>query len=251
MRKIDINFKKLIELRGVPLTLAATILVTGLSGCSKKAECDVDNEHAHLYINEGGYIAWYDKEYLEYDGYTRQDEYIPLDEDNSELIKFLDKKDLISLDDNLDVILSETEKNHDFVEYRYSYREKITRWVGKVPMKRWVTRYSWTRDANHDDLTGEVRTCHYVYQGCNVYKDDSNKYVVIPSDEVDDIKDLIGNYKYVRKNYYKVVSLNDGKEIDYEDGPNKSKEHSDMYEATEQNIISDEFEGGPRLVKTY
>lgn len=249
MKNLNMNLKKMMELRGIPLALAATVLVTGLTGCSEKVDCDVEGDHAHLYTSEEGYSAWYNKEYLEYDGYSRHDEYITLTKEDKELNKFLDKKDLIRLDDNLDVILSETENNNDYVEYRYSYKKWVTRLVGKVPMRRKVTRYAWTTDPNHAGLTGESRVCHYVYQGCNVYKDEYGKYVVVPSEEVDDIEDLVGRYEYVRKTYSKVVNLEDKKEVDYEDGPDENEIYD---EVTKQSYTtSSEYESGPKLVKTY
>ena len=247
MRNLKINLGEFIGRRGVALVLAGTMLA-GLTGCGKKAECEVEGDHAHLYTSEEGYSAWYDKEYLVYDGYNRQDEYVPLTKEEKELNKFLDKKDLIRLDENLDTILSDTENNHDYVEYRYRYKKWVTRMMGKIPRRVRVTRYAWTTDPNHAGLTGESRVCHYVYQGCNVYKDEYGKYVVVPSDEVDDIGELVGSYEYVRKTYSKVVNLEDKKEVDYEDGPDENELYDDV--AEQSYTTSSEHESGPKLVKT-
>ena len=248
--KIDFNYKKMLQLRGIPLVLAGTVLFTGLTGCSKRAECEVDGDHAHLYTSEEGYRAWYNEEYLEYGGYNRNDEYISLDDEEVKLNKFLAKKDLIRLDENLDTILSKTEDNQDYVEYRYSYKKRVLRPIGKSLMYMTVTRYSWTSDPNHSGLTGETRNCHYVYQGCNVYKDEHGDYVVIPSEEVDDVKDLIGKYEYVRKEYSKVIDLESGEEVNYEDGPEDENELEEENNATNQSYES-KIEVGPKLVKTY
>lgn len=251
MRNFDINFKKMIRLRGVPLALVATVLATSLTGCGKKAECNVEGSHAHLYTNEAGYEAYYNKEYLTYDGYERHDEYIPLTEEEVALYKFLDKKDLISLEDNLDVILTQQEQNHDYIEYRYKYKRRVPMRVGKVTTFRTVTRYSWTSDPNHANLTGETRLCHYVYQACNVYIDEHGKYVVIPSEEVDDIRDLVGEYTYVRKVYYKVINLENNLELDYEDGQDPDEVSKEN--ATTQSYTTDsvEYAEGPKLAKSY
>lgn len=253
MKNFNLNLKKMVKLRGVPLALAATVLATSLTGCGKKAECDVEGDHAHLYTNEEGYEAYYNKEYLTYDGYERQEEYIPLTEEEVSLYKFLDKKDLISLDDNLDTILAQQEQNQDYVEYRYSYRKTIRRKVGKVWTHRVVTRYSWTSDPNHENLTGETRLCHYLYQACNVYKDEYGKYVVIPSEEVDDISELVGNYTYVKKVFYKVVNIENNLELDYEDGqdPKDEVSKSDTLEqgyTAKSNVV---YAEGPKLIKSY
>lgn len=252
MRNFNLNIKKMVKLRGVPIALAATVLATSLTGCGKKAECNIEGSHAHLYTNEEGYNAYYNKEYLEYDGYERHDEYVPLTKDEVALYKFLDKKDLISLEDNLDVILTQQEQNQDYVEYRYSYKKRVTRLVGKVPVRRTVTRYSWTRDPNHSGLTGETRLCHYVYQACNVYKDEYGNLVVVPSEDVDDIRDLVGDYTYVRKVYYKVVNCENNLEVDYEDGQDPEDEVVKDNAVTQSSTTySTEYEEGPKLAKTY
>lgn len=252
MRNLDLNVKKMVKMRGIPLALAVSILATGLTGCGKKAECEVEGNHAHLYTNEEGFNTYYIKEYLNYNGYDRQDEYISLEDKDVELYKFLDKKDLIGLVDNLDLVLCQQEQNQDYIEYRYSYNKKVTRLVGKVPVRRTVTRYSWTSDPNHAGLTGETRVCHYVYQGFNVYKDEYGKYVVIPSEYVDDINELVGNYTYIKQAFYKIINIEDNKELDYEDGPDDNEEYVDDNVQTQSfESGSIEYENGPKLVKSY
>jgi len=142
--------------------------------------------------------------------------------------------------------------NKDYIEYRYSYRKTIRRKVGKVWTHRRVTRYSWTSDPNHSNLTGETRLCHYVYQACNVYIDEHGKYVVIPSEEVDDIRDLVGEYTYVRKVYYKIINLENNLELDYEDGPDCDEELKNEEAVTQSyNDINIEYAEGPKLTKSY
>lgn len=245
MRNFHLNIDKMFRLRGVSLVLVATVLATGLAGCGKKADCNVEGSHAHLYTNEDGMERYVAKEYESYEGFERHDESIPLTEEEATLYKFLDKKDLVSLDDNLEFLLAQQEQNKDYVEYRYSYRKRVTRLVGKTPMRMTVTRYSWTSNPNHPDLTGETRNCHYVYQGFNVYKDDRGKYVVIPSEEVDDINKLVGEYAYVKVGYYKVINLDNHLEVDYEDGQEES------YDAVEQSYSADNEDKAKVLAKTY
>ena len=172
MKNMKLNLEKMIKLRGLPIVLAATVMAIGLTGCGKKAECNIEGSHAHLYTNEQNFIRYIDKEYLSYEGYERQDDYIALSKEEAELRKFEDKKDLLRIDENIDVIKALQEQNKDYIEYRYSYRKTIRRKVGKVWTHRRVTRYSWTSDPNHSNLTGETRLCHYVYQACNVYIDE-------------------------------------------------------------------------------
>lgn len=237
------NLNKIISMKGLALVLVATTCTTSLTGCGKKAECDINGKHAHLYTNEQGYIRYIDKEYLKYEGYSRNDESINI-EGQEDLYKFFDKKDLLKIEDNLDVILAQQEENVDYIEYRYAYT-----WMQPIPhvMSNGKTtttyftympqrRYSWTTDGTRSGLTGDTRNCHYVYTAYKVEKDEDGKYVLIPSPEVDDIREVMDEYHYVKEKFYKVVNI-DGEELDYEDGKEEDlteeeKERIKEYEST-------------------
>ena len=73
---IKFNIKKLFGVRGVSFVLAIAALPAMLTGCGKKADCDISGKHAHLYRSTSGYVRYIDKEYLTYEGYDRQDDYI-------------------------------------------------------------------------------------------------------------------------------------------------------------------------------
>lgn len=232
MKKINVNWKELIERRGLPLVLAATMSVS-LAGCGKKAECDIPEDHAHLYVSEEGFSRYLEKEYLEYEGYTRCDDYISINKDDEEFLKFLDKKDLIKIDDNIATIDKIESNNHDYIEYRYAYTYLMpiphyhstgkTSYVTYTYMP--VTHHSWTTNANHSRLTGEQRRCHHVYQACNVVRDEKGKFVIVPSDYVDSISDLNGEYAYIKEKFCKVIDAEHGYDLDYEDGASDDPEN--------------------------
>ncbi len=217
------------SLRGVALALVTTTMIGCLAGCGKKAECSVEGCHAHLYTNDKGYVRYIDKEYLEYEGFSRSDEYIAFAEEEKDFYKYLDKRNLTKIEDNLDVIKAQQEKNQDYLEYRYSYiflqpiphQTKIGKtwhtYYTYIPL----TRYSWTSDPNHSRLTGDQRLCHYVYTAYRIEKDENGKYVLIPSDSVDDITTVMDEYPYIIcGKYSKVVDIY-GVDVDYEDGPSE------------------------------
>ena len=225
----------------------ALVLVTpfSLTGC-KKAECDVRESHAHVYVNDEGYVRYINKERLKYEGYTRNDSYIYID-GQEDFYKFLDKKNLMRIDENLEIINQTQEKQVDFIEYRYkyTYMQPIphTRKVGNTTTTYYTysarTRYSWTSNPNHSRLTGETRLCHYVYIAYKVEKNDKGKYVLIPSDYVEDLNDIKDKYQYVKETYYKIVT-SDGKEVDYEDGKQEDltpeeKERAEEYDYSNGN----------------
>lgn len=222
--RIKFNLKKLFSLRGVALVLAVAAIPATLTGCGKKADCSIEEKHAHLYKNESGYVRYIDKEYLSYEGYERNEEYVSI-EGQEDLYKFLDKKDLIPIKDNLDLIIKTQEQNCDYKEYRYRYTflQPIPHIIhtGKSTMTYFTyiphTRYSWTSNPERSGLTGEERICHYVYVAYKVEKDENGKYVLIRSPEVEDLSEVASEYPYIKKKFHVIVTL-DGKEADYEDG---------------------------------
>lgn len=223
MSNLKINLTKFFSVRGIALVLALSSTIS-LAGCGKKVECDISENHAHKYTNEDGYIRYINEEYLSYEGYSRNEEYITIG-DETALYDFIDKKNLLRIQDNLDLITTTQENNKDYMEYRYKYifMQPIphTMRVGKTTTTYFTyipsPRYSWTTNPNRSGLTGEERLCHYVYQGYKIEKDEKGKYVLIPSKYVDDLTTIMDEYPYTTKKYYTVVNV-DGKEVDYEDG---------------------------------
>lgn len=237
MKKKNLLRKKL-------LLGALAFSLVGTTGCGKKADCDIEDSHAHLYTNEEGYSRYINKEYIKYEGYTRNDDYINI-EGQEKFYKFLDKKDMLKIEDNMGVILAKQEENNDYIEYRYFYTyfvpiahvvsagKTTTFYYTYIPM----TGHSWTSDSNHCNLTGEQRLCHYVYTAYKIEKDDNGKYVLIPSKDVDNIKEVMDEYPYIKEKYYKVVNPENGCDLDYEDGPEEEISPEEL-EEIKQNLDS-------------
>lgn len=246
MKNLKLNLEKMLKVRGLSLVLAATMMTTGLTGCGKKAECDVSGSHAHLYTNEDNFVRYSDKEYLYDGGFERQDEYITLTKEEEKLRSFEDKKDLLRIDENIEAIENYEAQNHDYIEYRYAYTYlmPIPHYVstGKSTSVYFTyiptTHYSWTSDANHSRLTGEERRCHHVYQAYNVVVDEYGKYVLVPSEYVDSISDLNGEYKYIKKKFCKVIDAEYGYDLDYEDGIEDDPDLIQEEEVTDENEVT-------------
>lgn len=242
--KIKINKNKIYSLRNIALVLVVTVPMT-LTGCSKKVDCNIQSKHAHLYQNNTGFVRYINKEYSSYEGYTRQEEYINI-EGQEDLYKFLDNKNLIPIKDNIDLILKTQELNNDYKEYRYRYiyMQPIPHTVrsGKTTRIYYTympqARYSWTTNLNRSGLTGEERICHYVYIAYKVEKNEKGKYVLIPSEQVEDLSEIAGEYPYIKRTFHKIVTL-DGKEADYEDG--QEEELNDA----EKNRIEEYYKENP------
>lgn len=227
----NINIRKGKKVKGIIVAGLIASNVLTFSGCAKTVPCDISGNHAHYYVNDdylGRYIV---SEKSKVSGLTRTDAYIPVTQEDEELLKFLNKKGLYRIDDNKTILDDIAASQNDYLEYRYSYYYlmpiPITHTNGKqtyttftyVPM----TGYSWTTDQSKN-LTGQERLCHYVYYGYKVVKNEKGIYEIIQSDPVDNLEDLPEGYDYVKEKFYDVVNYYDRNQIlDYEDGPEEDK----------------------------
>lgn len=93
--------------------------------------------------------------------------------------------------------------------------------------------------------------CHYVYTAYKVEKDENGDYVLIPSEEVDDIMTVMNEYPCIKEDYYKVINLEDGVVLDYEDGPDEEEEKKQSIEAEEQSYKDDNYNNEKKLSLKY
>lgn len=203
------------------------------SGCSKTFPCDVKGNHAHYYINGdlmGRYINS-EKSYTA--GLLRTDDYVLINREEEQLLKFINKNNLFEIESNKSVIADIVAAQEDYTEYRYSYiyskMHRVPRYIGDdIEYFYWAvptTGYSWTKDSNYYGLTGEERVCHYVYYGYEIIKNEKGKYELVKSEPVDSLDELPEGFNYVREKFYDIVNLYNKDEIlDYEDGPSEDKE---------------------------
>ncbi len=197
MKNLNINIASFIKRRGTALLIVGTLAVSSLTGCGKKADCEIPNRHAHMYVNDDGYVRYIESEKIEFDDYNRSYNYIDLTEEESQFYNILISKDMFRIDDNIDLILAQQEQNRSFMIYEYSYNTNSR--VGSS------TSYYWTNDPEHEDLTGKEKEVHYIYQAYNVKKDEDGKFIVYPSPIVEDIMEVMEEYPYIRENYYVAV----------------------------------------------
>lgn len=235
--------------RMLALFLTATMIPSTLTACGKKAECSLDYSHAHLYTNDKGYVAYYTGEYLEQNDLYRNEENIDIT-GLEELYKFITKKNLLRIEDNLEWIEEIQNNNKDYTEYRYKYlfMQPIPHTVrsGKstITYFTYIPTYhhSWTTDTSRM-LTGETRICHHVYQGYKIVKNEKGKYELVESPAVDDITTIMDEYPYIKKKFVKIVNL-DGVEVDYEDG-----KEEDLTDEEKQRIEEYNEENTKKLIK--
>lgn len=213
--------EKLLKIKGV--LLAGTLGISTLSGCSEQAVCEVNTSHIHMYVDDDGFITYFNDEHLNIEEFNRSADYVLIDDSQVELYNFIKMNRLIPIEDNIETIKNIEENNQDYLEYRYSYiyTIPIVHRVGKVTYTTLMPTigYSWTTNPEHSRLTGDTRICHYKYYGIHVYKNEKGKYVKEYSNYVDSIDDLDSRFTYIERGFYKIVNLANDLELDYEDGP--------------------------------
>lgn len=236
------ELKKLYLLRSKALMLSLVSSACILCGCAKKVDCDIEEYHSHVYVNDEGYKRDIVSEKEKVSGYYRTDEYDIVE--NAVLANSINKNKLLKIDDNLDIITKNQNNNVDFIEYRYRYTTLIPIFyhIGKVTHVSFVPaiHHSWTTNKDDSRLTGETRICHYVYQACKPVLTDKGKYKLVYSDYVDDLTTIKDEYPFIEQKYYKVISLENNEEADYEDGQdyedsNYDPEKDDMLNNTQND----------------
>lgn len=234
------------------------ILATGLiianiltfTGCAKTVSCEIPEDHAHYYVSQeydmGRYIVS-DKSNVS--GLEITEGYIYVNEQEAELLKFMNKNNLYSIEENIDSIKTIENNNKDYTEYRYKYifmqPVPIVHSNGKFSHVTYqyipIPKYSWTTDQTRN-LTGETRTCHHMYYGYRIYQDDNGKYKMEKSELVDDITELPPEYKYVGKDFTEIVNLENKTILDYEDGTEDDKGDEEIQEMMDEYEIVDDVE---------
>ncbi len=196
--------KSLKQLKLILMCLPLTLT----NGCAK-SDCNLGDDHVHLYT-KNGYVKYQQSEILSDWGYKWSEEYYYLNHKDIELQNFLDKKNLLVTELNIDKIQKVQSSRTDYIEYEYEYEDydTVTRYdwdLGEYVQKRVsVTKTDWTTDENHWFKTGNKRLCHPMYQACKVEKNEKGKYTLIRSEYVDDVLEIKDEYPYIEEGYCKM-----------------------------------------------
>lgn len=233
----NINVKKI-----AAVVAAGSVLVVGgllFSKYTKTSDCEVKDFHLHKYQN-GEMIRYIADENLYKNGYTWTDEIKYVDENDIDLYDFEAKNKLIKIDDNIDYLTEQMENNNDFMQYEYKYihLQPIPHVVNGVTTFTYIpfTRYGWTADINHSNLTGEKRLCRYLYRGYKIEKDENGKYTLIESPDTDNLIEIKDEYPYIKENYYRIVNSNNYQEIDFEEETDEQDYRNDEAKKLSKNL---------------
>ena len=210
---IWVNQKEMerIKKSGVALLICGSVLLTG---CGKEAECPINGYHIHKYTDEAGYTKYVESEKLTLGEFNRNDEYILISKEEEEYYKKVNKAKLLLASNNYETIDKLLEENSDYLEYEYRHTYITYMMSGKVMIPITHVSYNWTTDKNDSRLTGKVRIIHPMYQAYDIKKYENGKLVVVVSDIVDNLYDVIDEYPYIRKDDVKETVLDDTLSLD-------------------------------------
>lgn len=196
----------------VPFALAGTLVVTSLTGCGKKMDCDIEDEHMHKYVSEEGFETYKEGEYEENSGMMWTEETVTPNKQLETISDF----DLIRIDENIDALEVATKNDLPYIEYEYVYTYLTPIRVGKITTMVSHTAHDFTTDKEDDRLTGYIRDVNYKYQGYKIGEDKKGESVIIESDLVDDLTDIMDEYPYFKLSDYKQKVYSEKREMEKE-----------------------------------
>ena len=192
--------------------LSALAILTSLilSGCSEKSNCEIPSRHIHKYtknVNDTTITTYLDSEDMSAFGYNWNSDYIEITKDDEAFYNTL--RYLFDGVENWDYLYNTMSINHDYLTFYYHYTtlETYTETDSKGNSHvrtRTVIHNGWTDDSNYSHNTGDVRLNHHKYYGYRIIFADG-KYKLERSPLVDDIREIIFDYPYVKEECYDTV----------------------------------------------
>ncbi len=209
--------------------LGTFLIASGLFGCEKNVDCDINYDHAHAYSNANGITRYIKSERENVGDFSWTNQTRSLDKDDEKLLKFLNKNDLYAFIDNkeyLDLIKSQTQPH---IEYEYKYQATVIKHYldGKdgiityssigmkthidydgdtvietypnIPVYGTEERTDFTSDPNHENLTGNASDVYYQYTAYKVISDYNGKLSIEKSLPMTDIYELEYTYNYFKE----------------------------------------------------
>lgn len=204
MKISNLNFmglKAKTKLCAIAMAGIITIMPAVLTGC-KQMDCNISYSHAHEYVNKDGFIKP-EKSENETDGdYRWTDETVAMTDE----IEAENRFDLLSIEENKNVLTNIMTTNCPHIEYEYAY--KYHYWTGSCFM--YLTGYAWTTDRSLSgitlnggeldslELTGTASNVSYKYYSYAIKTKGNGNIVVEKSDGIDNIFELKDTYSYFK-----------------------------------------------------
>lgn len=173
--------------------------MTGVIGCDKKMNCNIEEKHVHKYVSEEGFEMYKEGEYKENADmfWTKETKVL------NEKLKTLSDFDLIKIEDNLKALENATNNDLPYIEYEYTYTYYVQRKVGKVTISSPHIGKNFTTNSQHSSLTGKIRDVEFKYKGYKIDQDKKGNTIIIESDLVNDLTTIMDEYPYFKLSDYK------------------------------------------------
>lgn len=179
--------------------LATTISLMSLTGCTKKMDCDIEAEHAHIYTSDENFLSYGTKEYEHIGDLYWTEEIVPVTDE----IEYMEDKDLLKIEENIGALEQDTKNDFPYIEYEYKYTTTTFVSTGKTVIPITTTHRNFTTDENHSRLTGRIRNVEYKYQAYKITTNKKGKKKLVKSDLVDNIEDIMDEYPYFKLKDFK------------------------------------------------
>lgn len=199
-----------ISKRFVTAALTGTLITTGLSGCGKKMDCDIEYEHMHKYVSEEGFETYKEGEYEKNSDMFWTEKVIA----SNEQLEVISDFDLIRIDENVEALEEATKNDLPYLEYEYRHTYYVSRKIGKSRIRVPHTVRRFTTDLEHGRLTGRARDVDYKYKGYKIGENKRGKTIIIESELVDDLVDIKDEYPYFKLSDYKQQVYSDTYELE-------------------------------------
>ena len=199
MKNVKIYQKTISKIMACALSI---VLSASLTGCAKKMQCNIKEPHAQKYVDDKGFVAYYQSEYEFVNNYKWTDDFRYLNNDFKEKQDFLEKNNLLLIADNVSPIKSVVEVSNDYIEYEYGYTMTfflpISSGKTTIFMPIISTRIGYSKDSNVERKTGKVRDAHYVYYGYRIAKE-NGKWQAEKSNASDNLFNINSEYPYFKR----------------------------------------------------
>lgn len=200
-KKKKLSVHEVIVKRILPL-LAIPFILTG---CARKSDCKLEDDHIHKYTYGDGdkrIVTYIDGEYLKTrSGFNWTEEYKEIHSENEREF-YKAKRDLFEGKENWDYLYNHMANSHDYLEFYYYYEDSnyVVTYTDENGNDWGYWDYDveegWTRYPTHLGATGKTRVCHPRFYGYKIVPDGNGKYELIKSPLVDDIREIIDEYPY-------------------------------------------------------
>lgn len=196
--------------KGAVITLAVLGVGVALVKSNPKMDCEVEEEHAHVYTSEEGFTTYRINEHQKSNNGLRwTDETV----DVTEEIELISKNKLLLISENKELLENIMENSNPYLKYEYKTTQ--TQKIGKVWTTRTVRRF--TKNPNEGRrYTGRAVTVTAGYRGYRIVTNEKGKQVLEESPWVDDITLIEDMYPYFKLSDYQKWFTSDPFELENE-----------------------------------